>query len=518
MDANTTGQEIELKLLCTPAAYDGLRELPVIQHLATGVATTTHLRTCYFDTATYDLRKRGLSLRLRYDEDGIIQCVKSRKERLGGLEFRGEYESRLAEPVPDLGTIPDSKVRRRLRRLGKSGFSPLFETRFQRISWPLLTPGGTRLRLDLDRGEICIGDQCEALCELELELVQGDPAGLFDLALEINQHLPLQLSTLSKAERGYARLTGQPLGAVKGKPVLLPADANTGMVLMQIMQNGLEHLVSNETGLLHGAENEAVHQARVALRRLRTFEGLFRKQFPNDDTHWLRTELKWLHHAFAPLRDWAVLQSELVEEVKCGLEKEPSLQPLLAHLEVLRGVNALAVANVFRSPRCTQFLLAFGLWLFRLREQYTSAERNERALVKPARAFAQEVLAKNFLRVSRRAKNFQSKTDEGRHRLRIELKKLRYAARGFQSLYPAKRTKPFLAAAGRLQDALGHLNDVANARKLLSDLADEASDRPEAGLHFSAGVVLGWHMQKRTRLLRRAECALKKFSECKPFW
>ncbi len=518
MDANTSGQEIELKLLCTPAAYDGLRELPAIQRLATAAATTTHLRTCYFDTATHDLRQRGLSLRLRYDEDGIIQCVKSRKGRVGGLEFRGEYESRLTEPVPDLATIPDSKVRRRLRRLGKAGFAPLFETRFQRTSWPLLTSQGTRLRLDLDRGEICVGEQCEALCELELELVHGDPAELFELALEIHQQVPLQLSTLSKAERGYARLTGQPLDAVKGKPVQLPADANTGMALMQIMQNGLEHLVSNETGLLHGAENEAVHQARVALRRLRTFEGLFRKQFPNNNTQWLRTELRWLHHAFAPLRDWAVLKSELVEEVKCGLEQEPSLEPLVAHLEVLRRANAIAVANVFRSPRCTRFLLAFGLWLFRLGEQSTSPERQERALVKPARVFAQKVLARHFLRVTRRAKNFQSKTDEGRHRFRIELKKLRYAAQGFQSLYPAKRAKPFLAAAGRLQDALGHLNDVANARKLLSDLGDEASDSPEAELHFSAGVVLGWHMRKRTRLLRQAELALNKFGQCKPFW
>ena len=80
-----------------------------------------------------------------------------------------------------------------------------------------------------------------------------------------------------------------------------------------------------------------------------------------------------------------------------------------------------------------------------------------------------------------------------RHRLRIALKKLRYATEFFEALY-RKSTRPYLAALKDLQDGLGHLNDVAVAQGLARQ--PRRRRRPERRWRRpqrAAGLVLGWH-------------------------
>ena len=55
----------------------------------------------------------------------------------------------------------------------------------------------------LDLGKVVAGDNQEEICELELELRQGDAAALLELAAELAADLPLMPCDISKAERGY---------------------------------------------------------------------------------------------------------------------------------------------------------------------------------------------------------------------------------------------------------------------------------------------------------------------------
>jgi len=55
--------------------------------------------------------------------------------------------------------------------------------------------------------------------------------------------------------------------------------------------------------------------------------------------------------------------------------------------------------------------------------------------------------------------------------VRIAAKNLRYAAEFFQSLYPARRLRPYVEALTGLQGALGQLNDASVADTLLRQLA-----------------------------------------------
>jgi hypothetical protein len=52
-------------------------------------------------------------------------------------------------------------------------------------------------------GKVLAGEREEDICELELELRQGEPAALLELAAELAADLPLTPCDISKAERGY---------------------------------------------------------------------------------------------------------------------------------------------------------------------------------------------------------------------------------------------------------------------------------------------------------------------------
>ena len=117
-------------------------------------------------------------------------------------------------------------------------------------------------------------------------------------------------------------------------------------------------------------------------------------------------------------------------------------------------------------------------------------------------------------------RGFADLSVERRHGLRIELKKLRYAVDFFAGLFPSKAVRPYRRALARLQDHLGHLNDVAVAERMLGGLIERhaASPTDAAGLGLAAGLVLGWH----TRAVADAEPATCKdwadFTAVRPFW
>ena len=73
----------------------------------------------------------------------------------------------------------------------------------------------------------------------------------------------------SKAERGYRLFTGQESPPVKARPLALGEDITPRQAFRSIALNCLEQLQANERGARLGQDSEYVHQARVAIRRLR---------------------------------------------------------------------------------------------------------------------------------------------------------------------------------------------------------------------------------------------------------
>jgi triphosphatase len=113
-----------------------------------------------------------------------------------------------------------------------------------------------------------------------------------------------------------------------------------------------------------------------------------------------------------------------------------------------------------------------------------------------------------------------------RHKLRIEVKKIRYASEFFGGVFPSRkanrRRQIFLGKLGPLQDCLGDLNDITVNRELTAHLATEQ----QAGSHrkaktaaaFVVGELAGREQARLGATLDAAEKAFNSFVGVKRFW
>jgi CHAD domain-containing protein len=88
--------------------------------------------------------------------------------------------------------------------------------------------------------------------------------------------------------------------------------------------------------------------------------------------------------------------------------------------------------------------------------------------------------------IRRKLRRFDSLSDDERHRLRRQLKRLRYGLEFCSALLPRKKTRQMIRALARAQDALGEYNDAVIA---LAAYRAHAESDPRAW--FAAGWLSG---------------------------
>jgi CHAD domain-containing protein len=140
---------------------------------------------------------------------------------------------------------------------------------------------------------------------------------------------------------------------------------------------------------------------------------------------------------------------------------------------------------------------------------------------------AAEQLTRRFRKIRKRGKARARLDARRRHRLRIQAKKVRYAAEFFANLFPgkkaARRRKRFLSALEGVQDGLGDLNDIAVHEDLSEQLVDNkhvGGKRRRGGAKraFAAGRLAGREEARIAPVLNEAEQAYATFSKAKLFW
>ncbi|MBL0901225.1 MAG: CHAD domain-containing protein, partial [Reyranella sp.] len=197
-----------------------------------------------------------------------------------------------------------------------------------------------------------------------------------------------------------------------------------------------------------------IHQTRVALRRLRAAFTIFRPAVGGPRVRSLSAEAKWLAGECAPARDLHVFLTESVERVP------PPVKRIAARLAAAHLQRARAALSGARYAAFDRDLAAFA------------AERH--AAVGRLDEFGRRVLESRHAKVLRRGRALGKLDEERLHRLRIAIKKLRYAATYLAPAFASADAKPYIDATVRLQGALGALNDRAAARQMLADLATAA--------------------------------------------
>ncbi len=509
----TPPQETELKLSCEPGALAQVRRHPAVAPLFAGQPRTETLVSRYYDSPTRRLLKAGVTLRLRRAGRRWLQTVKGAGSAAGGLHQRAEYEWPLTRPQIDralLATTPWKKVFAE----AAEDLKPLFTTEVRRTSQPLAFADGTLATLCADVGTIRAGARRAPISEIEIELVSGDARRLYDIAQALAVDLPIGAAHLSKGERGYALADNRLVEPVRATRVALPADISAAKALAAVGADCLRQVGANAEGLAAGGDDEFVHQLRVGVRRLRSLLQFVAELSPSLPLAPLDEDLQWLGHVAGAARDWDVFAAETLAPITPQLA-QPQLRRDLGRLKAratkARNTHRAAVTEAVRSPRVTRMLLAFGALFADLDAESGVGEQNP-----SARVLAAATLAKRDRQMRKRSKHLRRLAPADRHRARLAAKRLRYAAEFFAPLYREARAGRYIDAIAHLQSALGKLNDLATAERLLDELVP--AETAARGIAHAAGIVRGVGIAGTAVELVRADKAARAFARLKPFW
>jgi inorganic triphosphatase YgiF len=391
----------------------------------------------------------------------------------------------------------------------------------QRTAYPVVH-GAQAIVLTVDRGTINTGTRTLPLCEIELELKRGTAAKLFEVARELTGALPARLAMKSKSERAYEIIDGEWALPAKASSIDLPARLSARDAFKMIGLACLKQIIDNETALVRG-DPEGVHQMRVGLRRLRAGMSLFGILLRDPQTTAIKAQLKWLAGELSEARELEVLVTRVVEPIK-KLSRRWRGMPSLSHEIAERCDAALKRAwDAVHSSRFRVLTLDVAAWLEV--GQWTNPQddlvRDQGHL--PILDFAAEQLARRLRKIRKKGKALDRLDARSRHKLRIQAKKLRYAAEFFASLFGSKRAlkrcKHFLSALERLQDSLGDLNDIAVHEKRIAAMAirrQRSESTPTRA--FAAGLLTGREDARIESAMAAAREAYAELSKIKAFW
>jgi len=504
--------EIELKLLAPPGALERLREMPVIVQHARNRGAFRRLETVYYDTPERLLFQHGMSLRVRRSGKHCVQTLKLLPDS-GQPLTRRQWEVQVDDVSPDLARLPAEEIGAPVTTMTNDALVPVFATKVRRHARQLDLPDAS-VEIAFDEGTIEAGARQEVLSEVELELKGGNAGVLFDLGTQLLDAAPLKVGTRSKAERGYRLAFDVVQPAAKAETLSITADHAVDDVIALLVGSCWHHLLKNHAVAEEGSNPEGVHQMRVALRRLRTICALFRRDIPSPAFQAINSEARWLMQALGPAREWDVFAETTVTRLVAAAP-EVDLASLHEAVERQRKSSYSALQPVLADPRCSRFLLSLGNLVER-RGWRNEVDSEALALLsQPMPALADKILTRLHRKAIKRGAHFRRLDVGAQHDLRIDLKKLRYAAEFFLPLYasqtPAKR---YVKRLVDLQASLGRARDIASARMMLHAIREE--DRPELGV--AIGVVVGWQGRDQIAVAKTLRKRWRRFKKTSAFW
>jgi inorganic triphosphatase YgiF len=473
VQALAAGSKLErgplVNFVVDPDAFEALPSHPLLggpAKLRWGVR-----RAVYYDTDSADLRHAGLTLGVRRARGGHVMSL-SRE----GAD-RIEVTSAEAEPKIDLFPPPARDLID--HATAQHPLKVRFSSRLRRAT-RLVAYEDAEIAIRFDDGEFVAGADKTPVREVELELKSGPPASLYRFGLALMEAAPLRLS-----------IGGAPFAtheSVRASAPEFDADATLDAAIAALLRQSLAHFLANWPACGSADHVEAVHQIRVALRRLRSLIKLLGRSFPSPETAYLSAEAKRIADAFGDARDWTVFADLIEAGPAQTLTGIGALPALIAQARERADAGLAHGAGALAAQATTRFVLTLQLYIAMNGWRNAAPEAELRALLNPVTGFAAYALEQGFRRLKKRARGFDDLSAEHRHDMRIALKQMRYAVDFFGHLFGPGAAKAYAAQASGLQDRLGEANDAAVAARLIASL-DHARD---PALAFAAGAVVGW--------------------------
>ena len=507
----TIHTERELKFVADRATLRTALALP-LPGIVTRGPVSQALKSTYFDTEALELMRCGFSLRVRQSGGKRVLGVKRRPRPHGGYFERDEEEAPLPSSKVDLNVL-DREISFELRQIvGNKALSPRFGSDIRR-TLKTIRFHGADIEVALDEGFLFAGERQERTDELELELKAGEPVALFDFGLALIDALPLTPSILSKAERAAELLSSKPRRPVCPTSLALAPDMSAEEAVRALIQNCLAQFLGNLPILERGDSIEAIHQMRVAIRRLRSAFGLvYRNPSPQLDA--LRAESKRIGSLLGQARDWDVFVQSNCDEPLPRFTNAPGFEKFVGLAKSRAKAAHEAVNQLAKDGTVARFALSLERFVA-LRGWRNGAEVDRLDwLSEPVVDFAIKSLDRLHRRLLRRGKKFGSQGLKERHALRIATKHMRYAVEFFSSLLHRHSCERYIEKAQALQDLLGQRNDDTVALGLIKTL-DFTTD---AQLAYAVGFAARGCAHRENGDEKTPRKAWRALRNSEPFW
>jgi len=486
-------REVELKLFVPAASIDHLWANPWLIAQAIGPLRVARLDNRYFDTPDRALAQRRMALRLRRSGRQWLQTLKVADADEGALSSRGEWEMPVAGPVLELRRLRDTPLSTIVPQRGLAArLAPVFTTSFRRESRLLRLKDGSVVEFAFDRGLIVSGRgrsrRTLPICEVEIEAKEGTP-DLMKFAARLVRDVALVPLAASKAARGHRLAEGRALEPARADLPVPRGDDDVRMHLARVLGACNRALLANAHALLEtvaGADAgiEFVHQARVAVRRMRSALRTFGSVVEPRRLDALDAELTALGTMLGGVRDWDVFATTTMKRLRDEVASDDEGK---VALEAIRVATAAQRDDAHRRLIAALATGAFGattIAVERMATRLTGKGGRRTTLAESA----PDWLANQRERLIRLARRIAVLDNDARHGLRVEVKRLRYALDLLEGLYEPKAVAAFHDALADLQDRLGRLNDLVVAKHLLHALPESeasalARTRFDAWLH-----------------------------------
>jgi len=444
----------------------------------------------YFDTGDWRVYRAGYALRLRLAAGAPNQpCELTLKSLSGaekGLRQRREITETLESvdlkrPAVALLAAPGPVGERARAMIGPARLEPIFQIVTRRNAIPLLASGQPAGEIALDEttvaGEREWHPQPARLRRVEIEAAPGMAPLLQPFVDEAREACHLREAEHTKFEIGLAARGLTPASVADLFPSLAAhevsgQDMTAGELALTMLRRQTLELLEQEPATRMGDDIEALHDMRVATRRLRSILRLFESALPAHSVA-VREELRWLAGALGEVRDLDVHLEQIRAWRDSADPREQAAIETLAHLlEQDRLAARRRMLDALDSARYE-----------RLKISLIALSAPGRALPRPAHKPAAQALPALIQRRYRRMRRLANGLNDESlppdfHAVRIQCKRLRYALDCAEALYG----KPIRAAIKRLaaiQDVLGRYQDAQVAIARMRDLCSRhAADLP----------------------------------------
>ena len=385
------------------------------------------LTTTFHDTPSRSLARAGITLQCVSDGGAV-----SWQLRLPG----GEGPIQLEEDG-DASTAP-TELTRPLATHTRHGQPLPVATLCTRRSGLISSVADARVSVVLDWVEVIAGpDDVPAFGVVEVELVDGDPAGLDSAVDALRRAGATPANGVAPAQALWSRIA--------------PARPPAGWVAQQLVE-----ILAHDPGTRLGTDPEDLHKHRVAIRRLRAAL----REEP------LKSELRWIGSALGAVRDLDVLIDHFgAEAASLEPDERAAFRPVLLRLSRRRATARRELVTALDSPRYFELLDELEELPPEPRDAadllHGEARRQYRKLRKEVRAAG------------------QSPDDATLHELRKRAKRVRYAAE--RAAVAGDRSLDELGTRAKaLQDVLGIHQDAVVGEQVLRELAADVTRPPQA--------------------------------------